>query len=228
MSSAMIRTTIRDILAALDFLHTEAEVIYTDIQPNNILLGIKNESILADFEQAGVEAPMPRKTLEDRTIYVTRPLPISYGTPVLCDLGKGRIGTGNQRGDIMPDLYRAPEVDIWNVGMVIWDLFEHHHLFRARYEDRRLNDEIHLAEMHAVLRKPPEFLARSKALFFGMGMGSIPLPNCTLETLEERLKGKEQENFLRLLRRMLCWRPEQRATVKQLIFDPWLMQGLFK
>lgn len=72
---------------------------------------------------------MPRKTLEDRTIYVSRPLPISVGTPVLCDLGEARIGTDTQYGDIMPDIYRATEVilgmewdykvDIWNVGMVV-------------------------------------------------------------------------------------------------------------
>lgn len=71
---------------------------------------------------------MPRKTLEDRTIYLFRPLPISFGTPVLCDLGEARLGIDQQQGDIMPDIYRAPEVmldmtwdckvDIWNVGMV--------------------------------------------------------------------------------------------------------------
>ena len=72
---------------------------------------------------------MARKTLEDRTIYLSRPFPISLGTPVLCDLGEARVGTDQQRGDIMPDVYRAPEVilnmtwdykvDIWNVGMVV-------------------------------------------------------------------------------------------------------------
>lgn len=138
---------------------------------------------------------MPRKTLKDRTVYVSRPLPVSYGTPVLCDLGEARIGTDTQDGDIMPDIYRAPEVilcinwdyklDIWNVGMVvrmiihavvlslearmeliiakIWDLFEHHHLFRARNPAHKLDDGYHLAEMHAVLGSPPpEFLVRSE------------------------------------------------------------------
>ena len=72
---------------------------------------------------------MARKTSEDRTIYLSRPFPISLGTPVLCDLGEARVGTDQQRGDIMPDVYRAPEVilnmtwdykvDIWNVGMVV-------------------------------------------------------------------------------------------------------------
>lgn len=128
---------------------------------------------------------MPRKTLKNRTIYLSRPLPISYGTPVLCDLGEARIGTDQQQGDIMPDIYRAPEVilnmtwdykvDIWNVGMVvrqslqvsllqsimkltmakIWDLFEHRHLFRARNPEGKLDDGYHLAEMQAVLGDPP-------------------------------------------------------------------------
>lgn len=100
-----------------------------DIQPNNILLGIEDDSILSKYEQAEVEAPVPRKTLKDRTVYLSRPLPMSYGTPVLCDLGEARLGIDQQRGDIMPDIYRAPEVildmswdykvDIWNVGMVV-------------------------------------------------------------------------------------------------------------
>lgn len=73
--------------------------------------------------------PIPRKPLENRTIYFSRPLPVSYGTPVLCDLGEARLGTNDQKGDIMPDIYRAPEVilnmnwdhkvDIWSVGMLV-------------------------------------------------------------------------------------------------------------
>lgn len=81
---------------------------------------------------AELESPIPRKVLGDRIIYVSRPLPISLGTPVLCDLGEARLGTDQQQGDIMPDIYRAPEVilemnwdykvDIWNVGMVVRQL----------------------------------------------------------------------------------------------------------
>ncbi|KAJ5570433.1 uncharacterized protein N7459_009863 [Penicillium hispanicum] len=267
MSSAMVRTTMRNILAALDFLHTEARVIHTDLQPNNILLGIKDDSILSQFEQAEFEAPVPRKVLEDRTIYLSRPLPISYGTPVLCDLGEARLGTDQQTGDIMPDIYRAPEVildmnwdskvDIWNVGMVliiaeIWDLFEHRHVFRARNPARKLDDGYHLAEMQAVLGNPPlQFLARSeRSLQFwdknglwpspdvnvdicwpfvlGKWKGAAPIPEHNLEVLEDRLKGDEKEDFLRFLRRMLCWLPEERASAKELLFDPWVMHGLFK
>lgn len=102
-----------------------------------MLLGIKDDSILSNFEQAEFDAPIPRKTLEDRTIYLSRPLPISFGTPILCDLGEARVGTDRQWGDVMPDVYRAPEVildmawdfkvDIWNVGMVVrpWSMRSH-------------------------------------------------------------------------------------------------------
>ncbi|EAW16922.1 putative protein kinase [Aspergillus fischeri NRRL 181] len=244
MSCAMVKTTIRNILAALDFLHTEARVIHTDLQPNNILLGIKDETILSKFEIAEFESPVPRKTLGNRTIYLSRPLPISYGTPVLCDLGEARLGTEKQQGDIMPDIYRAPEVildmswdykvDIWNVGMVIWDLFERRHLFKARNPERKLDDGYYLAEMQAVLGDPPlEFLAQSeRSLQFwdknGKWRGAAPVPDYNLNTLEERLQGDEKDEFLRFLRRMLCWQPEERATAKELLFDPWLMEGLFK
>ncbi|PYH94469.1 kinase-like protein [Aspergillus ellipticus CBS 707.79] len=244
MSSAMVRTTIRNILAALDFLHTEARVIHTDLQPSNILLGIKDDSILSRFEQAEFEAPMPRKTLGDRIIYLSRSLPISFGTPVLCDFGEARLGIDQQQGDIMPDVYRAPEVildmtwdykvDIWNIGMLIWDLFEHRHLFKARDPEGKLDNGYHLGEMQALLGSPPlEFLARSEnSIQFwdnsGKWKGTAPLPDKNIEALEERLRGDEKDDFLRFLRRMLCWLPEERATAKELLFDPWLMHGLFK
>ncbi|PLN86365.1 kinase-like domain-containing protein [Aspergillus taichungensis] len=209
MTSAMVRATMRNVLAALDFLHTEAQVIHTDLQPNNMLLGIKDDSILSKFEQAELDAPVARKTLEDRTIYTSRPLPISLGTPVLCDLGEARVGTDQQQGDIMPDVYRAPEVilgmtwdykvDIWNVGMVVWDLLKRRHLFKARDPDP-----------HALLRSPPgEFLARSEKCSQywnedGQWKGAAPLPDYSLESREEKLHGDEKQDFLRFLRRTLC------------------------
>ncbi|QQK43716.1 protein kinase, putative [Penicillium digitatum] len=167
VSSTMVRTTIRNILAVLDFLHMEARVIHTDLQPNNILLGTKDDSIRSKFKQAEFEASVPRKILDARTIYVSRSLPISSGTPVLCDLGEARLGTDQQQGEIMPDIYRAPEVILnmrWDSR--IWDLFERRHLFGARNPARELDDGDHLAEMQAALGSPPvEFLLRSERSF---------------------------------------------------------------
>jgi serine/threonine-protein kinase SRPK3 len=46
----------------------------------------------------------------------------------------------------------------------------------------------------------------------------------SLEKSELRLRGKNKEMFLKLMRGMLQWHPEDRKTAKQLLGDPWLNQ----
>jgi hypothetical protein len=53
------------------------------------------------------------------------------GPLTICELGQARIGNEHS-GDAMPVQYRAPEVilnmkwtnavDIWSVGLLVWDL----------------------------------------------------------------------------------------------------------
>ncbi len=49
------------------------------------------------------------------------------------------------------------------------------------------------------------------------------VPLTSLESLEKRLSGTEKEFFLRFLRSMLRWLPEERKTARQLLDDPWLV-----
>lgn len=49
------------------------------------------------------------------------------------------------------------------------------------------------------------------------------IPQVSLESLEQRLSGSDKEQFLRFLRSMLKWLPEERKTAKQLLEDPWLL-----
>lgn len=56
-------------------------------------------------------------------------MPSCAGLPILSDLGEARIGNGKHKGDIMPGIYRAPEVildmdwgssvDIWSIGTMV-------------------------------------------------------------------------------------------------------------
>lgn len=142
----LIRQTLRHILVGLQFLHEEAHVIHTgeskhlntsstaidteqDLQPNNMLVGIHDDSVFAMFGQYEAENPVPRKELDDRTIYLSRPMPLTKGLPALSDLSEARFGDSELTDDIMPDVYRAPEVvlgmpwsypvDIWSFGMVV-------------------------------------------------------------------------------------------------------------
>jgi len=55
----------------------------------------------------------------------------------------------------------------------------------------------------------------------------VPIPHIGLEQLERRLEGADKDGLLQLIRKMLCWVPERRPTAKEVIFDPWLMEGLY-
>ncbi|CEN60423.1 Putative Serine/threonine-protein kinase [Aspergillus calidoustus] len=138
----------------------------------------------------------------------------------------------------MPLEYRAPEtllyigwsypVDIWSVGLTAWDLLGPKSLFTARDEDGGLYDAAHLAQLIAALGPPPpEFLVKNpvrRADFWddqGKWLGLAPIPeDRTMESLQNRLEDKT--GFLRFIRRALTWLPEERATARELLQDPWL------
>ncbi|KAJ8128705.1 hypothetical protein O1611_g4929 [Lasiodiplodia mahajangana] len=160
------------VLAALDFLHGPANLTHTDVHAGNLLIGIEDESQLAEFEEAELVRPSSRKMVDGITIHVSQFLLGSFGPLYLCDFGEARVGSQHE-GTAMPIQYRAPEiilgmswghsVDMWSVGLLAWDLLEPESLFHL-YDanDPALNDVHHLANMTALLGPPPlEFLKRS-------------------------------------------------------------------
>ena len=100
-----------------------------DISPNNILLGARDLSPFGEIEDGELARPIARKVLRDRTVYLSRPVPRTDGNPTICDLGSARIGQDVHNGDIMPGVYRAPEVilgmdwsysvDVWSIGVMV-------------------------------------------------------------------------------------------------------------
>lgn len=102
-----------------------------DLQLKNLLLPVGNPYFYKEFEEDECNNPSFRKVHKDRTIYGTRYLSqMLKGLPRICDFGDARFEDGDRElnDDIMPDLYRAPEVvvhmnwnnkvDIWSVAMV--------------------------------------------------------------------------------------------------------------
>lgn len=96
----------------------------------NLLLPVPNTKTLETLEEREVNDPSPRKILKDRTIYLSTVYnPGGSGLPLISDFGEARFGDVEKRDDIMPNMYRAPEVvlkenwnykvDIWNVAMVV-------------------------------------------------------------------------------------------------------------
>lgn len=116
---------------ALDYLHTECQVIHTDIKADNILQEIEDLAILKSFTDAELTEPSPRKFVDGQTIYQSRPFdrPKVFGGVVLSDFGSAMSGSEPQYCNAQPNVYRSPEVmlkvpwgypiDIWNVGVMV-------------------------------------------------------------------------------------------------------------
>ncbi|KAJ6014554.1 hypothetical protein N7540_009145 [Penicillium herquei] len=232
----LLKMTLRRLLSALDFLHTEANVIHTDLKTENLMLSIEDSTILTDFENEEIRHPSLRKNVKGSyTIYQSRRFrrPLRHGLPILCDFGEARVGRVHESGPfIQPHIYRAPEVIFempW--GIQIGDLFEGCHLFRDIFDENGNQDPFkHLALMVALIGSPAaEFTKRSettKQCFDHNGNWiaheDAIVPPASMESLEKRLSGPEKEQFISFLKSMLRWLPEERKTAKQLLDDPWL------
>ncbi|CAA7268405.1 unnamed protein product [Cyclocybe aegerita] len=155
---------------------------------------------------------------------------------MLCDFVKDAPCLGL----IQPHQYRAPEVilnipwdekvDIWSIGVMIWDMFYDHNLFDYRDLEGKPSTTYHLAQMVALLGPPPkDFLCRSTtdALWEwfdeeGNWKAQIQIPDTSLEKAESRLTGEEKLNFPKFIWRMLKWKPEERSSAHELLEDDWL------
>ncbi|CRG82797.1 Putative dual specificity tyrosine-phosphorylation-regulated kinase 3 homolog [Talaromyces islandicus] len=232
---------------ALDYLHTECQIIHADIKADNIMFGIADDSVFRDFEERELQSPSPRKELDGRTIYVSQELrmPKKWGAPVLCDFGSAVPGNVEHSEDIQPNIYRAPEVileapwtysvDIWNVGCMIWDIFESESLFTGLDpEFKTYRSRAHLAEMISLLGPPPpSFLAQGRLShkFFsnkGEFCAELPLQNrIMLEDRETTFDGQDKAIFLRLVQKMLQWELDKRSSAKELGEDEWIHTYVF-
>ncbi|KAF2222311.1 kinase-like domain-containing protein [Elsinoe ampelina] len=239
---ALLKAGLTHVFRALDYLHGSCNIIHTDIKADNILQSIEDKSVLENFVKAELAQPSPRKLVDGKLVFVSRrlDLPKEFGIAVLSDFGSAVDGKHLQDYDAQPDVYRSPEVmlripwsypiDIWNVGVMVWDLFEGRHMFYGH--DPHINNystRAHLAEVIGLLGPPPlDLLQRGKrsSEFFdenGSWKAIVDIPkNVSLEQFESFMDGEKKLAFLKFTRRMLQWRPEDRATAKELLEDPWL------
>ncbi|KAL1880227.1 hypothetical protein VTK73DRAFT_6055 [Phialemonium thermophilum] len=225
------------ILRGLDFLHRKANLVHADIQEDNILLSVENETELREVEEEEMSEPSPRKVYKDHTIYASTLLQISGGEPVLCDFGEARFGQASYDEHALPDLYRAPEIllgiewtekiDIWTLGLVMWTMVEGTNLFTDNKGGRWKSALPHMARMISLLGPPPQDLldgAPDTKKYFKNGRFK-KADKVTRTSLEEEatiLEGDEKAAFLRFLRRLLQWRASDRPSALELLKDPWL------
>ncbi|EFW13402.1 hypothetical protein D8B26_000006 [Coccidioides posadasii str. Silveira] len=103
---------------------------------------------------------------------------------------------------------------------------------RRNPETGEPDDRFMIAHLGALLGPPPpEFRRRSAVCqsFWdenGKWTDAVPMPELTLEDLSTGIIGENKAGYLQFLRRILRWLPEERPTGRELIVDPWLMEGL--
>ncbi|KAG4428245.1 hypothetical protein IFR05_016273 [Cadophora sp. M221] len=242
LSEELLRCTLRLLFLALDYMHTECNLVHTDIKAENILTRISDTSILDAFVAAEMKHPSPRKTIDGVTIYQTREMKALtyFGNSVLGDFGSAVRGDVERNRDACPKFYRPPEimikaawsypVDMWTVGIMIWDLFEGRFPFLGQDPNGKgYSTRAHLSEVIGLLGPPPLDLiqkgARSPEYFDDEGKWIAEIPTAeptSLEISETRLEGENKEMFLQMMRGMLTWRPEDRKTAKQMLDEPWM------
>ncbi|KAM0340745.1 hypothetical protein ACHAPU_010336 [Fusarium lateritium] len=246
LTAPLLAFVLRRLFLALDFLRTECKVIHTNINSVNIIFATADDTIFSTFEEQALDIPCPRKIVDGRAIYQSRQLkvPTSIGLPMLCDFGSAEFGDKERPEDPQPQIYRSPEtileapwsyeIDIWNVGCVIWDLFEGRGLFTGQDPElHTYRNRAHLAEIIALLGPPPQSLLQSGKISHkhftetGEFRNAVPIPKrTTLEEQETNLDGEDQQMFLAVMRKMLQWDPSKRASAKKLAEDDWILNNV--
>ncbi|KKZ62330.1 hypothetical protein EMCG_00404 [[Emmonsia] crescens] len=176
------------LLAGLDYLHSECRVlenILMTFENENILPNFIKEQTTNLRMQRKTDLTTGRDVyrchndvgpLDWRELRKVLPKIVDFGlaTWLKSDNREGKVGKGEVGiHPIQPDHYRAPEVilgcgwsfstDIWNFGVLAWDIIECTELFRHVHDVQgRYDTKAHLAEMIALLGPPPrELLAKS-------------------------------------------------------------------
>lgn len=247
-SSDNLRILLPSLLQGLDYMHSECHIVHTDLKADNIMMGLGDPSILDKVAQDEARHPLARKARDShgRIIYQSRsdfgpaPTDAIIASAKITDIGLADWGDERHNHAIQSNAFTAPEVilaatwsypaDIWNLGVMLWDLFENFGLFDAiNTGPSHYHPTQHLGLMIALMGPPPkELLERgsTSATYFDEE-GQFRHPKLvregfSFESSITRFKGKDKELFIDFAKKMICWLPEERWTAKQLLEHPWL------
>ena len=241
-----LRVLLPALLKGLDYMHF-CGVVHTDLKPDNILMGMGDPTILDRFVEKQRNHPPPRKAPDShgRIIYQScddfgdAPTEEVVATAKIVDIGLADWGDEHHDYSIQSNAFTAPEViltagwsyptDIWNLGVMLWDLFENFGLFDSM-ETRpgKYHSDKHLGLMISLLGPPPKALldrGKTSATYFDEN-GKFRQPKLIKETSFEgsilHMRGYEKDVFIDFIKKMLAWLPEDRWTAKQLLDHPFL------
>ncbi|PFH48019.1 hypothetical protein AMATHDRAFT_150794 [Amanita thiersii Skay4041] len=220
------------VLQGLDYMHRVCHITHGDLTSDNIMVKLEDKAIPGDSALDEYVAPLPQKKSKDRIIYLSRndycQPRRTLGIVTITDVGLSVEGDELHYERTQPRPYLPPEVilgtgwtysaDIWNLGIVLYELMEDKILERVIIPSEQKRDKWMLfASMTALMGPAPqELLAKGKNTPQYYDLDGNPF---------KRIDGDGRLRFARFLQRMLKWKPEERCTAKQLLNDPWLEEG---
>ncbi|KAK2804919.1 hypothetical protein FQN50_006429 [Emmonsiellopsis sp. PD_5] len=169
------------LLAGLDYLHSQCEIVHTDFTPSNIYMSFESEAFLLDKVKHGPYNLCMKHKFNDLTgrhVYGCNKfesLPMQDENRMRPMIGgfqlAHRLGDGNDPGEyntriIQRPAFRAPEVilgcswdrkaDIWSFGILAWYLIQGTGLFYDLFDDPSPYQlKAHIADMISLLGPPP-------------------------------------------------------------------------
>ncbi|KAG6149255.1 hypothetical protein E4U37_006921 [Claviceps purpurea] len=138
------------LLKALDYLHTECRLIHTDIKDDNIMVFHMADSDLKPFANYCKTSAQPNYVGKEdgRVTY------LSY------DKISGKAGR-----EVLLGIPWSYKVDIWNLGLMMWNLVQDTDLFENSIgDDGEYDAHVHLAQMASRLGAPPRLLIERERL----------------------------------------------------------------
>ncbi|PLB47705.1 kinase domain protein [Aspergillus steynii IBT 23096] len=169
---AVLKPFLRLLLQGLDFLHSECQIIHTDLKADNFLLGFEDSSVLESYARQQESNPAPFWDGDGHPVFQSCPdfghLRKGVGLVQISDFSAAVFGNVPEphNHDIQPQPFCAPEAllkatwtysaDIWNLGTMLWELLADHVLFdgldpgSSTYSRGK-----HLAQMIRLLGPPP-------------------------------------------------------------------------
>ncbi|XP_037761339.1 SRSF protein kinase 1 isoform X2 [Chelonia mydas] len=238
-----VKKALQEVLAGLQFLHTNCRIIHTDIKPENILLQVDEESL--------------QKLLHDTAAWI-QSIDVGLKKPgilanqldhcnimkmgvKIADLGSACWTYKPLSKEIQTQPYRALEVllgldystpaDIWSTACLAFEMATGNLLFEPQAGKYFSRDDDHVARIIELLgRIPPKiaFSWKQSSKFFS-GQGALlrisRLFPCSLyNTLMDRYNWTKHEAapFTSFLLPMLEYIPAKRTTALKCLQHPWL------
>lgn len=198
LTEPQIKAYFHQILLGLSHLHAQ-HLIHRDVKPNNILFGRDGLVKLIDFGLA-----RPVGTPEG--VYTSRVFQIWYRAPELL-LGARAYGPG---------------VDAWAAGCVLAEMFRGRPLFQTDRDSEIAQLSLifdtlgtpSADELYTLAALPGTRMMLPGRVKRGVGWG-IMAPRASPEALD-------------LLKRMLCYTPEARLSVREALLHPFITGGVPK